>query len=82
MVLENERVRIFRLVLAPGQSSEGRTYALRGVRVALTEGEILIKAREQEDRTMKFEPGDSVARGRDEILLDERRFNGVQSRRD
>lgn len=59
MVLENERVRIFRLVLAPGQSTDGRTYALRGVRVALAEGEILIKAGGQEDRTVKFEPGDS-----------------------
>ena len=58
VVLENERVRILRLVLAPGQSIDGRMHVLRGVRVAVSEGKILIEAPKKEDRTVKFEPGD------------------------
>ena len=59
VVLENERVRVRRLVLAAGQSTDARPPALRGVRVAISEGKILIKAHGEEDRTVKIEPGDS-----------------------
>jgi quercetin dioxygenase-like cupin family protein len=59
MVLENERVRVCRLVLAPGQSTDARPPALRGVRVAVSEGKILIKAKGEEDKTVKLQQGDS-----------------------
>ena len=57
LVLENERVRILRLVLAPGQSIDRRTHALRGVRIAISEGEIVTEVPGEKRRTVKFEPG-------------------------
>jgi len=59
MVLENGRVRVCRFVLAPGQSTYARPPALRGVRVAVSEGKILIKAKGEEDKTVKLHQGDS-----------------------
>jgi quercetin dioxygenase-like cupin family protein len=59
VVLENERVRILRLVLAPGESIDERTHTLRGVRIAVSEGKILIEAPGKKVRTVKLEPGDS-----------------------
>ena len=57
LVLENERVRILRLVLAPGQFIDGRKHTLRGVRIAVSGGEILTEGEGEKSRTVKFEPG-------------------------
>lgn len=59
LVLENERVRISRLVLAPGQSIEMHTHALQGLGVAVSEGRIVIEVPGEKLRTVKFKPGDS-----------------------
>ncbi|MBC7933525.1 MAG: cupin domain-containing protein [Rubrivivax sp.] len=58
LVLENERVRISRLVLAPGQSIEMHAHALRGLGVAVSEGRIAVEVPGEKVRTVKFKPGD------------------------
>ena len=56
--MENERVRIFRLVLAPGQSSEDHLHALHGMSVVITEGKIAVELPRAEAETVTFKPGD------------------------
>jgi quercetin dioxygenase-like cupin family protein len=58
LVLENERVRIYRLVLAPGQSTETHRHALRGLGVALSDGEIAHGAPADKSKTVRFKTGD------------------------
>lgn len=58
IVLENDRVRVMRLVLAPGQSTEMHSHALRGIGVAVTEGTISVEVPGKKSRTMRFQPGD------------------------
>jgi quercetin dioxygenase-like cupin family protein len=58
LVLENDRVRIFRLVLAPGQSTEVRRPEFRGVRVAVSGGKITIDGRSKKIKTVSVHPGD------------------------
>ena len=59
LVLENERVRVSRLVLAPGQATELHTHALRTLRVAVSEGKIAVEVPGKKVRTVKFKPGDT-----------------------
>ncbi len=59
LVLENERVRISRLVLGPGQSTELHTHTLRGLVVAVSEARIAIQVPGAKLRTVKFKPGDT-----------------------
>ena len=56
--MENERVRILRLVLAPGQSTEEHSHALQGVSVVITEGKIAVDLPGRETETVTFKPGD------------------------
>ena len=56
--MENERVRILRLVLAPGQSSEEHSHALQGVTVVITEGKIAVDLPGRKTETVTFKPGD------------------------
>lgn len=56
--MENERVRIFRLVLAPGQSSEVHLHALQGMSVVITEARIAVGLPGTEPETVTFKPGD------------------------
>jgi quercetin dioxygenase-like cupin family protein len=58
LVLENERVRISRLVLAPGQSAESHTHVLRRLAVAVSEGRIIVEVPGERGRTVEFKPGD------------------------
>ena len=58
LVLENDRVRVYRLALAPGQETELHTHALRGLGVAVSEGEISFGAPGKKSKTVKFQPGD------------------------
>jgi quercetin dioxygenase-like cupin family protein len=59
LVLENERVRISRLILAPGQSIEMHTHALQSLGVAVSEGRIVIEVPGEKLRTEKLKPGDT-----------------------
>ncbi len=59
LVLENERVRVSRLLLAPGQSTELHTHALRGLGVSLSEARIAIEVPGKKVRMVKFKPGDT-----------------------
>ena len=59
LVLENERVRIFRLVLAPGESVEVRPPARGSLCVAVSRGTITIETGPKKIGTVKFFPGDS-----------------------
>ena len=45
------------ICIAPGQSIDRRTHALRGVRIAISEGEIVTEVSGEKRRTVKFEPG-------------------------
>ena len=58
LVLENERVRISRLILAPGQSSELHTHVLRRLAVAVTEGRLAVEVPGEKARTFEFKSGD------------------------
>jgi quercetin dioxygenase-like cupin family protein len=58
LVLENERVRISRLVLAPGQSAELHTHALRRLAVAVTEGRLAVEVPGEKAWTVEFKSGD------------------------
>ncbi|HMF56927.1 MAG TPA: hypothetical protein VK619_11345 [Pyrinomonadaceae bacterium] len=57
LVLENERVRIYRLVLEPGQSTGMHTHALSGLGIAVSAGDIEIESQGQR-QTVKFKPGE------------------------
>ena len=56
--MENERVRIFRLVLAPGRSTEEHSHALHGLEVVITEGTIAVDRPGTKTETVTFNPGD------------------------
>jgi len=56
--LENERVRIFRLALAPGQSTGQHSHDLQFLGVVIAEGEIAVDRPATEAETVTFEPGD------------------------
>ncbi|HVS80862.1 MAG TPA: amidohydrolase family protein [Pyrinomonadaceae bacterium] len=58
-ILENERVRVYRLSLAPGESTEIHTHLLSGLGVAITTGEIevITEGRDKPDR-LKLPAGD------------------------
>jgi beta-alanine degradation protein BauB len=58
LVLENDRVRVYRLVLAPGQETGMHTHARRGLGVAVSGGEISFGAPGKKSKTVKFQPGD------------------------
>lgn len=58
LVLENERVRVYRLILAPGQETEVHTHALRSLGVAVSEGVISFRAPGKKSKTVKFQPGE------------------------
>jgi quercetin dioxygenase-like cupin family protein len=58
LVLENERVRISRLVLAPGQSAELHTHVLRRLAVSVSEGRLAVAVPGERVRTVEFKSGD------------------------
>ena len=59
LVLENERVRVSRLILAPGQSTKLHTHSIRILAVAVSRGKIAVGAPGKKARTVKFKPGDT-----------------------
>ena len=58
LALENERVRVFRLTLAPGQSTGPHSHNLEFLGVVVTEGEIAVNRPGTETETAAFRPGD------------------------
>ena len=59
LVLENDRVRVLRRALAPGESAEMRTHALRALSVAVSKGKLVVEAPGQKPKTVKVKPGDT-----------------------
>jgi quercetin dioxygenase-like cupin family protein len=57
-VLENERVRIERLILEPGQSTNIHTHNLSALSVFLTKAKVLIESPAQKPQTFDYNPGD------------------------
>ncbi len=57
LVLDNERVRAWRLALAPGQAGPPVTGAAPGLRVFLTAGRLAETADERPERTIELVPG-------------------------
>ena len=56
-VLENERVRVSRLILGPGQSTGMHTHGLPGLTVVVSAGEVTVEAPGQRREKIKFRPG-------------------------
>jgi quercetin dioxygenase-like cupin family protein len=57
-VLENNRVRVERLVLEPGQSTGMHEHKLSGLGVAVSAGKILLESPGQKAQTVEFKPGE------------------------
>jgi quercetin dioxygenase-like cupin family protein len=57
-ILDNERVRIWRLVLEPGQSASAITQAAPGVRVVIDGGELVERLPDGRDRAMAPHAGE------------------------
>src|SRR5712692_5351005 len=58
-VLENERVRVYRLSLEPGQSTTMHTHLLSGLTIPITAGEVVIEVEgNKEPQRVKFAAGD------------------------
>ena len=58
LVLDNNRVRVERLVLEPGQSTGMHEHKLSGLGVAVSSGKILLESPEQKAQTVEFKPGE------------------------
>jgi len=58
LVLENDRVRVERLVLNPGESTGMHSHRLSGLVVAVSAGEVEVAAPGQDGQAVKFAPGD------------------------
>ena len=57
IILENERVRVERLMLEPGQSTGMHTHALSGLGIAVSPG-VVVMTQAGQARTVRFNPGD------------------------
>jgi quercetin dioxygenase-like cupin family protein len=58
LALENQRVRIYRIVLDPGQSTGKHTHQLSGLSVAVSGGKVSFEREAQKTEIINFEPGD------------------------
>jgi quercetin dioxygenase-like cupin family protein len=58
IVLENDRVRIERLVLEPGQSTNIHTHNLSALSVFLTKSKVLVESPGAKPETIEYKPGD------------------------
>lgn len=58
VVTENDRVRIERLVLEPGESTGMHKYPLMGLTVAVTGGKMAVRSEGEPEQTSKSQPGD------------------------
>lgn len=58
LVIDNERVRIYRLVLAPGESTGMHTHALSRLSVVVEGGRVEVESDREGRRMENFKPGD------------------------
>jgi quercetin dioxygenase-like cupin family protein len=58
IVLENDRVRIERLILEPGQSTNMHTHNLSALSVFVAAAKVLIESPGQKPETIEYKPGD------------------------
>lgn len=58
IVLENDRVRIERLILEPGQSTNVHTHNLSGLSVFVTNSKVRIESPGAKPETIEYKPGD------------------------
>jgi quercetin dioxygenase-like cupin family protein len=58
LVLENDRLRVERVVLEPGQSTGMHEHALSGLGVVVSPGKVVIESPGQKAQTVEFKPGD------------------------
>jgi beta-alanine degradation protein BauB len=58
LVIDNERVRIYRLILEPGQSTGLHTHKLSRLTVAVSKGKVAIEAQKQKAQIVNYQPGD------------------------
>jgi quercetin dioxygenase-like cupin family protein len=58
LVLENDRVRVERLILEPGQSTGMHEHPLSGLGVAVSGAKVMIESPGQKPQTVEFGPGD------------------------
>lgn len=66
-VLENERVRVYRLSLAPGESTTMHTHLLAGLAISITSGEIEV-ATKGAGQAQQLKPGAGDVRWRDDVV--------------
>ena len=59
IVLENDRVRIERLILEPGQSTNVHTHNLSALSVFLTTARVRVESPGAKPETIEYKPGDS-----------------------
>jgi quercetin dioxygenase-like cupin family protein len=58
LVLENDRVRVERLILEPGQSTNMHEHSLSGLGVAVSGAKVMIESPGQKPQTVDFKPGE------------------------
>jgi mannose-6-phosphate isomerase-like protein (cupin superfamily) len=58
LVLENDRVRVERLILEPGQSTDMHEHLLSGLGVAVSAAKVTVESQGQKPQTVDFKPGD------------------------
>ena len=58
IVLENERVRVERLILEPGQSTNMHTHNFSALSVFISAAKILVESPGQEPQAIEYKPGD------------------------
>jgi len=58
IVLDNDRVRIERLILQPGQSTNVHTHNLSALSVFVTAAKVLVESPGQKPETIEYKPGD------------------------
>jgi quercetin dioxygenase-like cupin family protein len=58
IVLENERVRVERLILEPGESTNTHTHNLSALSVFLSSAKVLVESPGQKPQTTEYKPGD------------------------
>ncbi|MBA2645171.1 MAG: hypothetical protein H0U81_00090 [Pyrinomonadaceae bacterium] len=56
--IENERVRIYRVKLAPGQKTGMHSHALAGLDVAITRGKVAVVSGDRQQKAAEVKPGE------------------------
>lgn len=57
LIFENEKVRAYRVILQPGQSTGSHKHTLSFLNVSVTEGELVVETADKKSSKQKFSPG-------------------------